>query len=121
MLVVMVRVVRLRVVLRMVRLLVVATLVLRAADNLLDDLHAAIVLGLLLGVVLEVLGSDQGGEEEAVEGFTDGMGAASVDRALLFHNLHLVLLAVHTADKLVNEGLHLSVGGRVSKNTEVLT
>lgn len=100
-------VVRLREVSRVLRLPVVAVLLLRAADNVLDDVDAAVVLGLLLGVCLEVLSRDQGGEEEAVEGLTDGAVSAAVDGTLLLHDLHLVLLAVHAADKFIHESLYL--------------
>ena len=97
--------VRLRVVDRVVRLLVVAATILRGADDLLNDLHAGVVLGDLMRVVLEVLGCDQGREEEAVEGLADGTGPAAVNRSLLHHDLDLVLLAVHAADKLVDKSL----------------
>lgn len=101
----MVRVMRLGVVSRVVSLLVVALLILRRADDLLNDLHAGIVLGTLVRVGFEVLGGDQGSEEEAVEGLADGVRTGAVDRALLLHDVHLVFLAVHTANKLVYVGV----------------
>ena len=83
----------------------------RTGEVLGDVVLVGAVLLLLDGVgvvalgALEVLAGDVGGRDEEGKGLTDGVRGRAIDGTLLLHDLALILLALHAANKLVNKGL----------------